>query len=293
MKYIKRYVLYLIIVASIASIVFFVLSIKLPKAQPVISSSVTDTKNIKKKVTYAAIGDSLTEGIGDSTSQGGYVPILGKMIQRKFSIKKVETTNFGKSGDRSDQILKRLNENEEMQTAVEDADVVGITAGANDLMKIVRNNLFSDISETTFTKPKEDYKKSLLKLLEEVRTLNPNAAVYVIGIYNPYYLQFSDITEVQDIVDEWNTATKEVVDEQTNMTFVPINDIIYRGLNDSSSVSSSSSTTSDSTSTSESINNLISDEDNFHPNNLGYQLMADAVFEAMTQTKEEWLYKTK
>ena len=31
-----------------------------------------------KIVNYVALGDSLTEGVGDATGQGGFVPLLAK-----------------------------------------------------------------------------------------------------------------------------------------------------------------------------------------------------------------------
>jgi lysophospholipase L1-like esterase len=38
-------------------------------------------------------------------------------------------------------------------------------------------------------------------------------------------------------------------------------------------------------------NNALYDEDNFHPNNLGYQLMATAIQEKIVETKDLWLIK--
>lgn len=34
-----------------------------------------------KHVSYAALGDSLTEGVGDATGQGGFVPLLPKRLK--------------------------------------------------------------------------------------------------------------------------------------------------------------------------------------------------------------------
>ena len=45
---------------------------------PIASPRMTKPKMATKEVTYTyvALGDSLTEGVGDSTKQGGFVPIL-------------------------------------------------------------------------------------------------------------------------------------------------------------------------------------------------------------------------
>ena len=42
-------------------------------------------KSIKnEKVTYVAIGDSLTQGVGDSSNQGGFVPVLSQAFRVRF-----------------------------------------------------------------------------------------------------------------------------------------------------------------------------------------------------------------
>jgi lysophospholipase L1-like esterase len=38
-------------------------------------------------------------------------------------------------------------------------------------------------------------------------------------------------------------------------------------------------------------NNVLYDKDKFHPNNIGYQLMAKAVKDELISTKNEWLLK--
>ncbi len=54
------------------------------------------------------VGDSLTEGVGDETKRGGYVPLVTDALQPKYELTSVEKDNYGVSGERSDQILKRV-----------------------------------------------------------------------------------------------------------------------------------------------------------------------------------------
>ena len=53
-----------------------------------------------------AIGDSLTEGVGDESENGGYVGILNNTFEDNNL--NITVDNFGKKGNRSDQLLKRL-----------------------------------------------------------------------------------------------------------------------------------------------------------------------------------------
>ena len=69
-------------------------------------------KSIKnEKVTYVAIGDSLTQGVGDSSNQGGFVPVLSQALESDFDWQ-VTSRNYGIAGNTSNQILKRVQEKE-------------------------------------------------------------------------------------------------------------------------------------------------------------------------------------
>src|SRR5690625_2777462 len=65
---------------------------------------------IQRDVDIVAIGDSLTQGVGDVTNEGGYIGILDKTINHQEKI--VSFENFGKAGHRTDQLLKRLDDPE-------------------------------------------------------------------------------------------------------------------------------------------------------------------------------------
>lgn len=69
---------------------------------------------LKKKITLVAIGDSLTHGQGDDKNEQGYVGRIRKKLQKHYH-NRVTTYNYGVTGDRSDQMLKRLNEQPEMR----------------------------------------------------------------------------------------------------------------------------------------------------------------------------------
>ncbi len=231
-------------------------------------------KNLKaaltqKRLDYVAIGDSLTEGIGDQTNQGGFVPLLANTIG-DISDVNVVSQNFGVAGNTSTQIYKRMTKEKKIQTAIKKADVITITVGGNDVMKVIRTQLMN-LTERSFDKPAQAYQKQLTEIFDFIRKYNPDAQVYVLGIYNPFYLNFPDITEMQDVIDHWNQATQEMVMEQKKMYFVPINDLLYQGVDGNRGVTSSDGDIQTIT------NDALFEEDHFHPNNIGYQIMRDAV----------------
>ncbi|WP_375179567.1 SGNH/GDSL hydrolase family protein [Enterococcus rotai] len=271
--------------------VFLVLIVAVPKAKPILGTGAKQTvkSETKEVIRYTAIGDSLTEGIGDLTNSGGFVPLVANDLQEQYHLNGVQTDNFGKNGDRSDQILKRIKKNKDIQKGLASADLITLTVGGNDLMKVIKGDVFR-LTKDSFKKPLKSYQKEVEKLLTEIRKYNEEAPIYVLGIYNPFYLYFPDITEMQEIVDNWNDGTKEIVTAEKNAYFIPINDLLYKGIGDQVGIVSSEATAT-SSSEHDIKNNALYEEDHFHPNNLGYQIMASAVRDEMAKTQDKWLKK--
>ena len=272
------------LVVTLAS--FFVFSQMIPKAPARLRTDETATQAVavKNNIRFVAIGDSLTEGVGDETASGGYVPLVASTLEEAFSINSIEIENYGVAGDRSTQILKRINEQQEIQDDIASAEIISVTVGGNDLMKVIQNNILG-LSVEKFEKPGEKYQANLTKLLTTIRQLNSTAPIYVLGIHNPYYIYFPEITEMQTIIDQWNTRTQVVVEQEERMYFVPINDLIYQGIISDEEASE----VPDADTLNELRNNAIYEGDNFHPNYNGYQLIAKAFTNKMKETKYDLL----
>jgi lysophospholipase L1-like esterase len=280
------------VVFLLAFLTFLVLQQAFPKAQPRLNGTrQVATEKYKETIRYTALGDSLTEGVGDDTKRGGFVPIVANDLQEEFQLISVEVENYGVAGERSDQIYKRLKKETEIQNNMAESDIITLTVGGNDLMKVIQNNIFG-LSMKTFEKPLKKYQTQLTELLTELRNLNPHAPIYVVGVYNPFYVNFPEITDMQTIVDNWNEGTKEIVEENENVYFIPINELIASGLGEPAiTVQTEDSSIETGNDLNIVKNNVLYDKDKFHPNNIGYQLMAKAVKDELISTKNEWLLK--
>lgn len=267
-----------------AIVTMLVLFMAIPKAESRIRVVRDERQNFKSSVHFVAVGDSLTEGIGDETKRGGYVPLVADSLQQKYELTSIEKDNYGVSGERSDQILKRVKKDSDLRNSLASADLITMTVGGNDLFQAFQKNLNAK-SAKEFNRPIKKYGERVSDILTEMRELNTKAPIYVVGIYNPYYLNFPDIKAMQTVVDNWNEETQSLTKEMSNCFFVPVNDLLYKGIatKDSEQATGSSS--------SEVKNNALYNEDNFHPNNLGYQLMATAIQDKIVETKDLWLLK--
>jgi lysophospholipase L1-like esterase len=199
-----------------------------------------------------AAGDSLTQGVGDSTESGGYLPYLINMLEKEKTIRNANADNFGVRGNRADQLLKRL-QSKEVQASMGEADLIILTIGGNDLMKVVKEN-FSSLRVHQFKAGQEEFKKRLEQIFKTIRASNHTAPIILIGLYNPFYTWFADVREMDQIVNEWNQQSNTIVLRDGNAHFVDIHDIFLN-----------------------SEENLLY-TDYFHPNDRGYELIADRVF---------------
>ncbi|WP_071131449.1 SGNH/GDSL hydrolase family protein [Enterococcus timonensis] len=312
-----------ILIGFVAS--FFIFSLFLqPKEGVLVNAQPVRKEDSKSAVSLVALGDSLTQGIGDTTNRGGFVPLAVSDVKNYFDLAAFDADNFGKSGDRSDQVLKRLTESTEQQDALKKADIVTLTVGGNDLMSTIKKELFNKISLDTFEKPAAKYQTNLKNLLAEIRKYAPDAPIYLFGIYNPFYVYFPQITELQDVVSFWNEQSEKIIADTKRSYFIPINDLLYNGSDGATVVAESDTTstqeenttqnssnqsdssqdsseiadaTTDSTISDEELaglveavnNDLIFEEDHFHPNNLGYQKMATALRDQLISTQGLWL----
>ncbi|WP_048788967.1 SGNH/GDSL hydrolase family protein [Streptococcus sp. 1171_SSPC] len=257
---------------------FFLVNWLLPSAEPVMTKPSTSAK--KKVVTYVAIGDSLTKGVGDSTNQGGFVPLLAQSLTNETNLE-FKAINYGVSGNTSSQILSRMQEKKEIGKDLKKAQLVTITVGGNDLRKAILEDT-SNLDLDRFEKASKTYEKNLKQIIELARKDNPDLPVYVVGIYNPLYLNFPDLTELQTLVDQWNQRTEETLSAYQGVYFVPINDLLYKGIDGKSGVTESELGKETVT------NDALYDEDSFHPNNTGYEIMKEAVLEKIHATEKKW-----
>lgn len=210
---------------------------------------------LKKDIHVLGIGDSLTQGVGDDDDQGGYIRILEETVRTDEN--NVTFENLGKRGNRTDQLLERLDD-AQIASSVRKADIILVTIGANDIMQVVKEN-FTDLTFEDFLNEEEDFKNNLQEIIERMRELNGDAPIYLVGLYNPFERYFDDIEELDAIVDNWNQTSKNMTEEYEDVTFIPIKDLF-----DVTEV------------------NLLA-EDHFHPNKVGYHRMAKRVLEYLTE----------
>jgi len=208
-----------------------------------------------------ALGDSLTKGVGDETDNSGYVGLIEDNLENEIDI-----DNFGISGYRSDQLLKLIKE-PDTQNSLKEADLVLMTIGANDMMKVFKRD-FSHLKVEPFFNELNDFKKRLTNIFKEIHAINSDAKIYLIGFYDPFSEYFPEIEELSYISSSWSTETNKVTDQFEYAYYIYTNPL-FKG----------------------DVANYLSD-DNFHPNNKGYTKIANEALRHISKEVDDF-YDTK
>ncbi|MDN5574489.1 MAG: SGNH/GDSL hydrolase family protein [Pediococcus sp.] len=311
MKKFIDWVIMLIVFAVIVAMVVLGLNYYFPKNSTNNQSS-TPTRTVhkvtkvqKKHVNITAVGDSLTYGVGDTKNEGGYTKRLKKDLKSTYHLK-ASVSNYGISGERSDQILKRVKQNTKLQKSLKNSDAITVTVGGNDLFQALQK--YSTASEGNFTLSLErlniKYATQVQDLLKQIRRYNHSAPIYVFGIYNPFFVYFPNITQINRAVTNFDETTKAAVSQSNSAYFISVNKLLSQGQYQSTKALSELKQSS----TAKSINEMqiskieknlentkekniyLSSSDHFHPNPKGYDQMTRLLLRSM-KTHEQWLYK--
>lgn len=276
---IKKIGISLIVFLSITVLSMLIFNSILPKTNIALKKS-DFLKTSQQALNYVAIGDSLTQGVGDSTEQGGFVPLLSQNLVNTYDYQ-VTFKNYGISGNTSQQILKRMHEQSDIQEDLKKANLMTLTVGGNDIMAVFKKNI-TKLDTKQLSSASASYQKNLKEIIELARQDNSHLPIYILGVYNPFYLNFPQMTAVQDVIDQWNDTTEEITSQYEQVYFVPINDLLYKGVDGKEGVVQRSG---DQVTV---VNDALFEDDHFHPNNIGYQIMSNAVMEKINETIQTW-----
>ncbi|AGK54571.1 G-D-S-L family lipolytic protein [Bacillus sp. 1NLA3E] len=222
------------------------------KAIEMIKKKAVPTDYIPQDINVVLVGDSLTEGVGDKSKKGGYMPYLKNLLGKEKGINEAKFLNFGVRGNTTTQLLDRLKSSE-VKNAIKQADLVMITIGGNDMMKVVSENI-SNLKIEDFENDKNLFRKHLSQILTQIRSNNSTGSIVLVGLYNPFSTTLSDIKEINQVINEWNESSQNIISQYDLAYFVDISDLFSGKVDD------------------------LLYTDHFHPNNKGYELIAQRLY---------------
>ncbi len=199
---------------------------------------------------FISLGDSLARGTGDDEGLG----FSGRVVKslQDSSHEPITYNNFAVDGFQSPQLLE-LFENPDLMREIEQADIIFLSIGGNDLRRI--QNLPREEQERAYASLEDRYFEALEETFRLLRNENPNAMVIFLGLYNLDYSQ--DNQEETEFLLRWNAAANQWISLEENAVFLPTYDLFRFQLEDFLSF------------------------DNLHPNGEGYEAIAQRILRVL------------
>lgn len=214
-----------------------------------------ETEEVKKQVDtlyMVALGDSLTRGVGDSEGKG-YVKRVREALLEDYG-QETALANLAVSGATIDD-LQQLLEQEGTKHTIEQADIIFLTIGGNDLFPGVDEFLAIDFE--SFEVDAEEFRTKSKTLLDTLRQMNQEATIYWLGLYNPFE-NIGGLGDTSSYVIAWNQVLEELSTSYEGVYMIPTYDL-FQGEVD-----------------------MYISTDQFHPNSEGYRLMAERLLGKIT-----------
>ncbi|MDN4593905.1 SGNH/GDSL hydrolase family protein [Polycladomyces subterraneus] len=197
------------------------------------------------------MGDSLTRGTGDLSGKGyiGYVrDALEKQTRHPIGL-----VNLAVKGQTSTQLAQQTDE-PRVRQLLRSARWITFTIGGNDLFR--ESGGPDRINTVASEQGLRLYERNLQHILDNIRKYNPNAPVFVFGLYNPFG-NLTGKTQTSHLILEWNDTLQRVANQYPRVVVVPTFDLFQ--LNPDRYLYT----------------------DHFHPNSDGYRLMAQRLIQVM------------
>ncbi|MBU7316887.1 GDSL-type esterase/lipase family protein [Paenibacillus oleatilyticus] len=231
----------------------------------------TDNWEAKDQIRIVALGDSLSAGTGDLSGKG-YVGDVRDKLEKQLGKPVFVYNNFAIPGYRTADLLKDWDKKADIAKSLAEADLVLLTIGGNDLFQggagIFGPGDGAEAPKSTPGSPDQeagagfnpkaaaeripDALKSLEQIFDRVSKASPHARIFYVGLYHPF-LDLDPQREGAPLIQQWNAAAFDLANRYPNITLVPTYDLFELNLN------------------------KYLYTDHFHPNQDGYDRIADRI----------------
>jgi lysophospholipase L1-like esterase len=164
------------------------------------------------------LGDSLARGTGDESGRG-----IGQRLDEELRTRRIRarrTFNLGINGARTNDLLRQL-ETPNVRRLIGEANVIIVSIGGNDL--------WGGADWRTAAPPNPDAVMTdvvsrIEKIIATIRTLNPKARIFFVGLYNPFAATPAG-RMMNTMVNRWNGRVLERFGSDPGFTLVQTADL--------------------------------------------------------------------
>ncbi len=198
------------------------------------------------------LGDSLAKGTGDETGKGYAFDVLEHLRKNGAA----QMTNLTVGGAESEDVLDLLGSSN-VRSMAASADVILLSIGGNDLRHALPRGSGNPLDALEgANKAKTEFAGNLREILRRLRESNPDAPVYLLGLYLPFGEEGRESRMAASVILGWNSILQETALSFARVFVVPTFDLFK-----------------------ERPDRLALDR--FHPNRRGYEAIAERVMQLL------------
>lgn len=139
-----------------------------------------------KTINYLAFGDSLTVGFGAPDGRG-FVYSFKMKVEQWLNVP-VQLIQAGTNGATTSELLQTLESDPQIQKDIQEADIITITAGGNDLIQAAIPFFYQN--DPAFLKSAlQTYESNYKEIMVQIETLRQGIdtpyLIALVGLYNP------------------------------------------------------------------------------------------------------------
>src|SRR5699024_7737346 len=129
----------------------------------------------------------------------------------------INLNNISVPGYQSDELVEAI-QNQDSQALIQDAELIIISIGGNDLSRLQ----FQENLEVAFEETLAIYIENIDLVISRINQLNPAAKIAFVGLYNPDRSQEAIITSS---LSKWNNETQSFLNRKSGVVYIPTDEI--------------------------------------------------------------------
>ena len=230
---------------------------------------------LSEKVRYVSLGDSLAAGFhSDRIIRDGFSDYTANHFKEMGTLE-AYTKLYAVGGYKTTDVLRDLKLRPVLKDKLEEANLVSISAGANDALSLAGIDLKTGeikVDEAKVEKKMKEISANYAEILRIIKTANPDAEIYAMGYYFPYpHLDEKQKPRLVELTKTLNDIIAAAA-EQGGATYVDV----YSSFGDNAT-------------------HLLPNKNDIHPNAEGHKVMSEAlldeVIRGVKDIKGHWAEK--
>ncbi len=163
----------------------------------------------KTELRHVALGDSIIKGYGANPKEN-LVKTFSESLEKDIR-KKVLFQNEGINEITSSE-LNALVQSGKFDRQIQSADIITLNIGGNDILRLGFEEGFYEAIRS-FDTLQTEFNGNLSEILNRVHTLNPEATVLLLELYNPLDQKADLYTVADKFLPKWNVKLYQLAEE--------------------------------------------------------------------------------